>query len=56
MAWERIQNFALEERIFKQLAADSAEARIPGLATPTLIVWGNKTARSMSQALTSCTN
>lgn len=42
MARERIQNFALEERMFKQLAADSVEARVTGLATPTLIVWGEQ--------------
>ncbi len=42
MARERIRNFALEDRIFKQLRADSVEERIAGLATPTLIVWGEK--------------
>lgn len=42
LARERIQNFALEERIFKQLAADSVEERVTGLATPTLIVWGEQ--------------
>jgi pimeloyl-ACP methyl ester carboxylesterase len=42
MAQERIRNFALEERIFKQVAADSVEARVAGLAIPALIVWGNQ--------------
>ena len=40
MAQERIGNFALEERILKQLGADPVEQRVTGLATPTLIVWG----------------
>lgn len=40
VAQERIRNHALEERIFKQLAADSVEARVRGLRTPALIVWG----------------
>jgi pimeloyl-ACP methyl ester carboxylesterase len=42
IARERISNFALEERIFKQLTADSIEARITGLAIPSLIVWGEQ--------------
>jgi len=42
VAQERIRNFALEERIFRQLAADSVEERIRGLAIPTLIVWGQQ--------------
>ena len=42
MARERIQNFALEERIFKQLKADSVEERVTGMTTPALIVWGEK--------------
>lgn len=42
MAKERIQNFALEERIFNQLVVDSVEGRIRGLATPGLIVWGDR--------------
>ncbi len=41
MAQERIGNFALEERILKQLGADPVEQRVTGLATPTLIVWGD---------------
>lgn len=40
MAQERIQNFALEERIFEQIKADSVEKRVSGMVTPTLIVWG----------------
>ncbi len=42
MAQERIGNFVLEERILKQLGADAVEQRVTGLATPTLIVWGDK--------------
>jgi pimeloyl-ACP methyl ester carboxylesterase len=42
MARERIRHFALEQRIFSQLAADSVEARIAGLAVPALIVWGGQ--------------
>jgi pimeloyl-ACP methyl ester carboxylesterase len=42
LARERIRNYALEGRIFKQLQADSVEQRVAGLATPTLIVWGDK--------------
>jgi len=42
MAQRRIRNFALEERIFKQVAADSVEERIRGLAIPALIVWGQQ--------------
>jgi pimeloyl-ACP methyl ester carboxylesterase len=41
LAKERIRNFALEERIFKQLVAESVEERISGLKTPSLIVWGD---------------
>jgi pimeloyl-ACP methyl ester carboxylesterase len=40
MAQERIQNFELEKRIFRELSADSAENYINGLKTPALIVWG----------------
>lgn len=40
IAQERIRNQALEQRIFKQLAEDSVEKRVRGLATPALIVWG----------------
>ncbi len=42
LAQERIQNFALEQRIFEQIVADSVEQRISGLATPSLIVWGDR--------------
>jgi pimeloyl-ACP methyl ester carboxylesterase len=42
VAQDRIKNYALEERIFKQLAADSVEERIRGLAIPALIVWGQQ--------------
>ena len=42
MAQARIRNYALEARIFKQLAADSVEDRIRGLAIPALIVWGQQ--------------
>lgn len=41
-AQERIRNYALEERIFKQIAFDSVETRVTGLPIPTLIVWGDK--------------
>jgi pimeloyl-ACP methyl ester carboxylesterase len=40
LAQERIRNHELEQRIFKQLAEDSVEQRVRGLATPALIVWG----------------
>jgi len=42
LAQERMRNFALEERIFRQLSADSIETRIGGLRTPSLIVWGEQ--------------
>jgi pimeloyl-ACP methyl ester carboxylesterase len=42
LARERIRNFALEERIFAQVTDDSVEARVAGLATPSLIVWGDQ--------------
>lgn len=42
LAQERIRNFDLEERIAKQLAADSVEERIRGLAIPSLVVWGQQ--------------
>lgn len=42
LARERIGNFDLEQKIFSQIAADSIEDRVRGLATPTLIVWGDK--------------
>lgn len=40
LAQERIRNYDLEQRIFKQLGEDSVEQRIRGLDTPALIVWG----------------
>jgi pimeloyl-ACP methyl ester carboxylesterase len=40
LAQERIANHELEERIFKQVAADSVEQRVRGLAIPALVVWG----------------
>jgi pimeloyl-ACP methyl ester carboxylesterase len=42
LARERINNYDLETRIFEQIRADSVEARVSGLATPTLIVWGDE--------------
>lgn len=42
IAQERIRNFALEQRIFKQISEDSLEERVRGLATPSLIVWGDR--------------
>jgi pimeloyl-ACP methyl ester carboxylesterase len=37
-----INNVALAERIFKQIATDSVEQSVTGLTTPTLIVWGDQ--------------
>jgi pimeloyl-ACP methyl ester carboxylesterase len=42
MARERIRNYELEKRIFKEITADSAEKYVTGLKTPTLIVFGDK--------------
>jgi pimeloyl-ACP methyl ester carboxylesterase len=42
MAQDRIKNFSLEERIFKQASIDSVEDRIRGSKVPALIVWGDK--------------
>ena len=42
MAHDRIRNFDLESRIFKQVRSDSVESRIAGLNTRALIVWGEK--------------
>jgi pimeloyl-ACP methyl ester carboxylesterase len=39
---ERIRNYTLEERIFKQIVSDSVEKRVTGLPVSTLIVWGDK--------------
>ncbi len=41
MARERINNYDLEKRIFKELSTDSIEEHVAGLKTPTLIVWGD---------------
>lgn len=38
----RIANGDLEERIFEQIFTDSLEARVTGLETPALIVWGDR--------------
>ena len=40
VAQERIRNYDLEQRIFKQVAEDSVEKLIRGLAIPALVVWG----------------
>ena len=37
---DAITHYDLEQRIFKQLAEDSIEQRVRGLAAPVLIVWG----------------
>ncbi|MBB6093329.1 pimeloyl-ACP methyl ester carboxylesterase [Povalibacter uvarum] len=42
LAQERIANYALEGRIGDQLLADSVEARVAGMQTPALIVWGDQ--------------
>jgi len=42
MAQERIRNYELEKRIFKETHTDSVEKYVDGLKTPTLIVFGNK--------------
>jgi len=42
MARKRIQNYTLEQHIFKDIKADTVEQRVTGLATPTLIVWGSE--------------
>ncbi|MDI6742929.1 MAG: alpha/beta hydrolase [Smithella sp.] len=42
MAQERINNYELEQRIFKTLTSDSAEKYITGLQTPVLIVFGDQ--------------
>lgn len=41
-AQERIQNHALETRIFQEIRNDGIEQRVTGLQTPTLIVWGDQ--------------
>ena len=40
LARERIANQALERQVFKQIATDSVDAAVKGLATPTLVTWG----------------
>ena len=42
LARERIANQALETQVFRQIATDSVSASVRGLATPTLIVWGDE--------------
>lgn len=42
LARQRIENYTLEERVFKEMVADSVEQRINGLTTPALIVWGSE--------------
>ncbi|PRC92374.1 alpha/beta fold hydrolase [Solimicrobium silvestre] len=42
LAQTSIKNSALSEKIFNQITSDSIEARVTGLKTPTLIVWGDQ--------------
>lgn len=42
LAKQRIKNYDLEQRIFKEMITDSVEQRVTGLATPTLVVWGSE--------------
>ena len=42
LARERIANNALEERVFREITADSVEMRVAGLTMPALIVWGDE--------------
>jgi pimeloyl-ACP methyl ester carboxylesterase len=42
MARPRIRNYDLEVRILGQIHADPLEARVRGLSTPALIVWGSR--------------
>jgi pimeloyl-ACP methyl ester carboxylesterase len=42
MARERINNFALEQRIFRELTSDPIENTIKGSKVPALIVWGEE--------------
>jgi pimeloyl-ACP methyl ester carboxylesterase len=42
LARERIANQALETQVFRQIATDSVSASVRGLATPTLITWGEE--------------
>ena len=40
LARERIANQALEAQVFRQIATDSVDGAVKGLATPALITWG----------------
>ena len=42
LARERIANQTLEKQVFGQIATDSVSASIRGLATPTLVLWGDE--------------
>ncbi len=42
LARQRIKNYTLEQRIFKEITTDSVEQRVAGLDTPALIVWGSE--------------
>ena len=42
LARERMANQPLERQVFLQIANDSVDAAVKGLATPTLIVWGDE--------------
>ncbi len=42
LARERIANQDLEREVFQQIATDSVSGAVKGLATPTLIVWGDE--------------
>ena len=42
LARERMANQSLERQVFLQIANDSVDAAVKGLATPTLIVWGDE--------------
>jgi pimeloyl-ACP methyl ester carboxylesterase len=42
LARERIANQALERKVFQQIATDSVSDAVRGLATPTLVVWGDE--------------
>src|SRR6201996_6316826 len=42
MARERMANEPLEQQVFVQIATDSVDAAVKGLATLTLIVWGDE--------------
>jgi len=42
LARERIANQDLERQVFRQIATDSVSSAVKGLATPTLVVWGDE--------------